>query len=539
MFAPFLDQITGIDCDVLTFVKPVMAIPVAKRMSWAARRETTRVEDEAYALMGIFDVNIPTIYGEGRRAFRRLQEEIMKNSADHTLFAWGPSLPFPGHFQWAPAGRCCEAQSTDRPYFQNLLASSASDFAGFSGISVIPGESLEDTLQSRELSGIEKRSSTLRRLVMAGPAISGRPAEGEHVTQRKITTPLNANHVADFNVTSLGIRAHLPIIEAGAISVALLACRGTVASGAMLGLVLRRVSEHSPLHQVGGSLLVNFARLELSIATPDSEDDGHHVRWILLDPADPTTRRLLGLSSSGPTYQWMDIYIRQQSTVILEDQLLSLGPRIPAAFSPFDSRVVDPCWVALFDLGIAWLEQQGFRSQDPWLYGVNSLHPSSILTYTFTHISTAEQFKIHIGQCLTWEAWSRLWVTVEYTRRSPSRDSDFEAELVVDSIHRSDVRLRCDGTHLRDWCRDDDMVSCPVDVDESATLTRISMYSRAFQPSGLGADASGVVHLTVLDKSMDPRSATAWIYPDFVPSVAPTSSSSHGTDPASPFHGDI
>ncbi|KAI0631646.1 hypothetical protein C8Q77DRAFT_1128074 [Trametes polyzona] len=60
-------------------------------MSWASMRETTRDEDQAYCLMGIFGVNIPTIYGEGgERAFVRLQEEIMRRIPDTTLFAWGP-----------------------------------------------------------------------------------------------------------------------------------------------------------------------------------------------------------------------------------------------------------------------------------------------------------------------------------------------------------------------------------------------------------------------------------------------------------------
>nr|POF13260.1 vegetative incompatibility protein het-e-1 [Quercus suber] len=58
-------------------------------MSWAASRETTREEDVAYSLIGMFDVNMPMLYGEGaRRAFVRLQEEIMKSNEDHTLFAW-------------------------------------------------------------------------------------------------------------------------------------------------------------------------------------------------------------------------------------------------------------------------------------------------------------------------------------------------------------------------------------------------------------------------------------------------------------------
>jgi hypothetical protein len=80
---------TGINISVLTFKRPLSAISVAQRMSWAANRQTTRVEDQAYSLLGIFGINMPTIYGEGVAAFRRLQEEIMKTSPDQTLFAWG------------------------------------------------------------------------------------------------------------------------------------------------------------------------------------------------------------------------------------------------------------------------------------------------------------------------------------------------------------------------------------------------------------------------------------------------------------------
>lgn len=61
---------------------------VSERMSWASNRKTTRAEDIAYCL-GIFDVNMPLLYGEGGpRAFARLQEEIMKRTTDHTIFAW-------------------------------------------------------------------------------------------------------------------------------------------------------------------------------------------------------------------------------------------------------------------------------------------------------------------------------------------------------------------------------------------------------------------------------------------------------------------
>lgn len=61
---------------------------IAQKMSWAAKRRTTRTEDIAYCLMGLFDINMPMLYGEGEGAFIRLQEEIMRKSDDPTIFAW-------------------------------------------------------------------------------------------------------------------------------------------------------------------------------------------------------------------------------------------------------------------------------------------------------------------------------------------------------------------------------------------------------------------------------------------------------------------
>ncbi|KAH7077057.1 hypothetical protein FB567DRAFT_596248 [Paraphoma chrysanthemicola] len=62
---------------------------VSEKMSWAACRTTTRAEDQAYSLMGLFGVHMPPLYGEGaENAFRRLQLEILQKTNDHTLFAW-------------------------------------------------------------------------------------------------------------------------------------------------------------------------------------------------------------------------------------------------------------------------------------------------------------------------------------------------------------------------------------------------------------------------------------------------------------------
>jgi hypothetical protein len=64
-------------------------------MSWAARRKTTRIEDVAYSLMGIFGVYMSPLVGEGYHAFIRLQEAIMRTSNDHIIFAWTspPNVP--------------------------------------------------------------------------------------------------------------------------------------------------------------------------------------------------------------------------------------------------------------------------------------------------------------------------------------------------------------------------------------------------------------------------------------------------------------
>lgn len=67
-------------------------VSVAQRMSWAAKRTTTRSEDAAYCLLGIFDINMPLLYGEGAtKAFRRLQDEIIKSTDDESLYAWSYS----------------------------------------------------------------------------------------------------------------------------------------------------------------------------------------------------------------------------------------------------------------------------------------------------------------------------------------------------------------------------------------------------------------------------------------------------------------
>ena len=88
---------------------------VAQKMSWAAKRQTTRTEDLAYSLLGLFNVNMPLLYGEGEKAFKRLQHEILHSTNDESIFAW----------------------IDDRVWTSGLLAESPANFAKSGGVKPI------------------------------------------------------------------------------------------------------------------------------------------------------------------------------------------------------------------------------------------------------------------------------------------------------------------------------------------------------------------------------------------------------------------
>ena len=73
-----IHEITGIPVPALRGT-PLSQFSIDERLSWAKNRQTTRKEDKAYSLLGLFDVYMPLIYGEGiDNAFKRLREEIEK-----------------------------------------------------------------------------------------------------------------------------------------------------------------------------------------------------------------------------------------------------------------------------------------------------------------------------------------------------------------------------------------------------------------------------------------------------------------------------
>lgn len=112
-FIQQVSAITGVHQDLLSGKRSLLTFSIAQKMFWAANRETARIEDRAYSLLGIFDISLPVIYGEGSRAFRRLQEELIRVYNDQTIFAWGDI-----------------DVARDRGEHTSLLASSPNAFAG-------------------------------------------------------------------------------------------------------------------------------------------------------------------------------------------------------------------------------------------------------------------------------------------------------------------------------------------------------------------------------------------------------------------------
>lgn len=87
-FVERIARATNIKSAALKDPSRIKEYSVATRLSWSSNRQTTRLEDTAYCLLGIFDVSLPLIYGEGHNAFQRLLEAVVRRDNDLTVFAW-------------------------------------------------------------------------------------------------------------------------------------------------------------------------------------------------------------------------------------------------------------------------------------------------------------------------------------------------------------------------------------------------------------------------------------------------------------------
>lgn len=101
---PELSRLTSIDEGVLRTSDSLKDFSNCTKMSWAAGLSADPIEDTAYSLIGIFNVNLSINYGEGMDSFIRLQEEVLRKSTDYSLLAWRPQTnqPYRGLLAHSP-----------------------------------------------------------------------------------------------------------------------------------------------------------------------------------------------------------------------------------------------------------------------------------------------------------------------------------------------------------------------------------------------------------------------------------------------------
>lgn len=183
-----LSAITAIDTKVLRHELHLSSIAIAQRMSWAAKRETTRIEDRSYSLLGLFGVHMPMIYGEEERAFRRLQEEIIKSTLDMSIFAW----KMPEH-----------TKPLDYPgtqYVCGVLASSPDDFWDSTAMTSIPSTSTNEFSLSSK--GIRSHARCENSEAKLGASVL--PLGFEKFRRNFLTTPYPIGQTMSIRITRCG-----------------------------------------------------------------------------------------------------------------------------------------------------------------------------------------------------------------------------------------------------------------------------------------------------------------------------------------------
>ncbi|KAI1791122.1 hypothetical protein LXA43DRAFT_440791 [Ganoderma leucocontextum] len=334
--ADTLEQITNIPAKVLRKEVELGSMSVAQRMSWAAGRQTTRLEDEAYCLMGIFSINMPTLYGEGRRAFHRLQEEIMKQSIDISLFAWGSRAKLPA---------LCSSGVTRR----RRVGSEHNHHKSASYLFASSPLNFKDCME----------------VVFSPPRSSALPSPIYGADHPSATTyhSFQLDGLPTFTITPYGVHARVPILEFRGLTIAVICCHVSAKNRAPMALLLTHCPSASdptrPLYHTGGPL---------------------DKRMVIMDMTLP-------IKNAVP--QWRDIYITHRPP---PDAAASLDPRILINSSNYTPYRISRRSLDAF-LAKGWeLHSVTPPAQVPWT-------GSPPITFTFRRTAAQYFICVHLGRC--------------------------------------------------------------------------------------------------------------------------------------------
>jgi hypothetical protein len=82
-----MEEATGVSAQALMALRPGLD-DIREKLRLASTRKTTRVEDAAYSLLGIFSMSLPVVYGEGDKTLGRFLAQLLTSSGDTSIFAW-------------------------------------------------------------------------------------------------------------------------------------------------------------------------------------------------------------------------------------------------------------------------------------------------------------------------------------------------------------------------------------------------------------------------------------------------------------------
>ncbi|KAI0378362.1 heterokaryon incompatibility protein-domain-containing protein [Hypomontagnella monticulosa] len=121
-----ISEVTGIHPRYLRSEQDPREASCPSKMNWLSRRECTRAEDIAYCVSGLFDLNLPLLYGEGERTFQRLQKEILKQRKDTGVFSWYWDASVPDNWGsiFAPRPRLFDSSGLTPPISQSNVVTS-------------------------------------------------------------------------------------------------------------------------------------------------------------------------------------------------------------------------------------------------------------------------------------------------------------------------------------------------------------------------------------------------------------------------------
>ncbi|TBU27134.1 heterokaryon incompatibility protein-domain-containing protein [Dichomitus squalens] len=423
--APLISEVTGIEPEVLTLEQELEQIPVARRMSWAQSRETTRLEDEAYCLMGIFGVNMQTNYGEGRYAFIRLQQEIISQNPDQSIFAWGRCLdPEDAMLSFHPPHSSPPTSSVASPKFvtvapawflkQYLLASSPKDF---------------DHDNSAHIQILARRSF-----------------------EEKLGITIPSSLYQEFEITQHGVRTQFPLIVIStadshpnaATRLAILACE--VPSKGILCLLLRPLNPPS-VEFFAGALVRPTKELAAADDSSSLWSDYYYRTTYIRDLASLYTRNVLPLvTGTRITPEVKSVYIPHSPsrTAIEFDRDIDIYSAL--------REIKEEFHVVMCPWSKSVLEHQGYNvtlsrmtDQSPSALVIHSPHigKASTINITTTKDGPTRLIAcIKVGRCHCELGQSRGALSISVT-------SSYSAEI-PDMTSRGPHKMD-DGMHIQSW----------------------------------------------------------------------------------------